>query len=213
MFVNAMIRLNTNQVEQFLNNWRFDEDTGARLANDFAPYQTRPFVDINDRGTPAIDVYNPDHCMPDFGSVNKWKVKDSGPVNVQGTLITISCREFLEPDWTDPQDPEPKIILTVLHYLRETFAGQFQILDVFKPDGIRHGQTYVAPQFDLDGNPTTPEQILGLPTYPSTTKADMVGHMPDDVVYDDDGNEISRTPANDYKEVHTFAGYRSRRYE
>lgn len=207
-FVNAIIRLNPNQIDNFLDNWRFDEITGQRLGNDFAPYKTD-----SSRETHAIDVYDPGFCMPDFGSRDKWKKLLVGPASQHRELLTIACKDLVELDWTDPQDPNPGPAITVLHYLREVFPGQLQIVDVFKSDGIRHGQTYIAPQFDQDGNPLSPEQIIGQPTYPPLDKATMVLHMPDDVTYDNDGNEISRTPATDYKEVHTILGFSPRRYE
>lgn len=36
---------------------------------------------------------------------------------------------------------------------------------------------------------------------------------PDDVTYDEDGNEISRTPAVDYKQVHKWLGQKDRVFE
>lgn len=201
--INLLAAINVNQVEIFLDNFRFDAD-GNRLATDFDPYQTNP-------DTPAIDVYDTRDCYvtPEFQGY--WKERSVGPNNFQ--LVNILVADKTEPDWTDPADPFPKTILTVVHYLRESFSGGLKVLDVFKRDGIRHGQTLVPAVLDENGQVVTPEQIIGQPTYPPVGKTEMLDYMPDDVVYDDDGNEISRTPATEYKEVHNVLGYSSRRYE
>ena len=204
--INVLININVNQVEQFFDNFRFDED-GNRLATDFAPYQTDPAA-----RTPAIDVYNIRDCYVHMPAQGLWKDKSQGPNNFQ--LVTLYVADKVEPDWTDPQDPDPKDILTVVHYLRETFPGAIQVLDTFYTDsGVRHGQTLIPAVLDEEGNEVTPEQIVGQPTYPPNPKNDMLKYMPDDVVYDNNGNEVSRTTATDYKHVNGGLGHSFRRYE
>lgn len=211
--VNALLIINANQVDQFLDNWRFDETDPAnpvRLANDFAPYQTNP-------GTPAIDVYDTRQCEVYETMQGLYKVNSQGAQPLQ--MVPIYFRDYVEPDWTDPQDPDPKDVLTIVHYIREAFPGAVVIADVFTQDGVRHGQTLVPAVLDDDGNVIVPEQVTGTPTYPPLPKLDMLLYMPDDVVHDTDpespgfGNEISRTPATDYKQVELLAGWRDRRYE
>ncbi len=49
----------------------------------------------------------------------------------------------------------------------------------------------------------SPDEVLGA----GLTRADaLLAVMPDDVVYDEDGNEVSRTPATDYKMPHRMLG-------
>lgn len=207
--VHALLIVNQNQSEQFLDNWRFDA-AGNRLANDFAPYQTNP-------GTPAIDVYSTEQVEVYDTMQGLYKVRPGPPQD--SVLVPFLCRDYTELDWTDPQDPDPGTVLTILQYVREAFPGAVVIADVFTQDGVRHGQTLVPAVLDDDGNVIVPEQVTGTPTYPPLPKLDMLLYMPDDVVYDTDpespgfGNEISRTPATDYKQVELLAGWRDRRYE
>jgi hypothetical protein len=182
-YVNLLMSINLNQVDAFLNNWRFDED-GNRLATDFAPYQT-------EAGTPVIDVYAKD-VIPQLTAQGLWRVNDQGPVQNHTQLVSIKITDKTELDWTDPQDPDPKEILTVAHYLRETFPGGLIILDAFKKDGIRHGQ-------ELQPDDT----ITGQPTYPPIPKAQFLAYIPDDA---------DESPATDYKEVNNSLGWANRRY-
>lgn len=189
--INALIAINSNQVQNFLDNFRADEN--GRIRTDFAA------------GTPGnvffIDPYDTRYLTVIDNNQGLWKENTSGPQPF--TLVTIYVADLVEPDWTDPQDPDPGPVLTVLHYLREAFPGGLVVLDVFQRNGLRHGQS-----FDTDG--TT---VIGQPTYPSIPKAEMLLYTPDDVTYDADGNETSRTPATDYKEVNKLAGWADRRYE
>lgn len=204
--INALFAIQLNSVEQFLDNWRIDEE-GNRLATDFAPYQTAP-------DTPLIDVYSLADCTVPEVSQYLWKDDLSSPSPVQKKqLVTLQVANKTELDWTDPDDPDPKEIVTVIHYLREVFPGSIQVMDVFKVEGVRHGQTLIPATFDDQGNEITPEEIIGIPTYPPMPKTNALEFMPDDVVYDNDGNEVSRTPATDYKQVNKVLGFADRRYE
>jgi hypothetical protein len=185
--VNCLLSINKNQVEQFLNNWRFDVD-GNRLANDFPEWESPSGF--------MVDAYSLVQCYVHLPAQGLWKDDDSGPQTKQ--LVVINVVDVIEPDWTDPQDPDPADKLTVLHYMRETFPGAVTILDCFKTDGVRHGQEAIK---DAEGNVI---DISGQPTYPPIPKVDMLLFMPDD-----DGG----VPATDYKEVNTNLGSAQRRYE
>ena len=208
--INALLNINVNQVEQFFDNWRFDED-GNRLATDFAPYQTDAGDGTPGSGTPAIDVYDDRDFYVNLTAQGHWKDAVQGPNSFQ--LLNVFVADKTELDWTDPADPDPGTVLTVVHYIRETFPGAIQVLDCFKRDSVRHGQTLIPAVLDEDGNEITPEQITGQPTYPPIPKAEMLEYMPDDVTYDQDGNETGRTPATDYKPVNKTLGWTDRRYE
>jgi hypothetical protein len=191
--INCLLSINKNQVEQFLDNFRFDGD-GNRLATDFPEWTSPAGFEVN--------VYDIRQCYLHLPAQGQWKDDTSGPQDKQ--LVVLNVIDFVEPDWTDPQDPDPADKLTVLHYLRETFPGAVTILDCFKQDGFRHGQTLIPAERDENGDIITPEQITGNPTYPPIAKADMLLYMPD--------NE-DETPATDYKEVNTNLGSAQRRYE
>ncbi len=186
--INALLSINVNQIERFYDNWRFRpdlEEIAQRVRTDFAPYQTNAT-------TPLIDVYN----VKDFQIIEDlelWKDRQQGPNNFR--LVSCYVADKTELDWTDPQDPDPKEILTIVHYLRETFPGVIKVLDCFKMDGIRHGQTLAE-----DGITVT-----GQPTYPPVGKNEMLDYMPDDI--DPPG------PATNYKQINLIAGQKTRRYE
>ena len=191
--INCLLSVNKNQADQFLDNWRFDSD-GNRLASDFPEWESPAGLVVN--------VYDIKQCYVHLPAQGLWKDDTSGPQDKQ--LVVINVLDFVEPDWTDPQDPDPADKLTVLHYMRETFPGALTILDCFKPDGVRHGQTLIPAELDENGQVITPEQITGQPTYPPIPKAEMLLFMPDDDV---------GVPATTYKEVNTNLGSAQRRYE
>lgn len=237
-FVNALLAIQVNQVEAFLDNWRFDAN-GNRLANDFAPYQTNP-------DTPAIDVYDEKDCVPPLTTQGAWKVNDSGAQPLQ--LVSMYVADKTELDWTDPQDPDPGTVLTVVHYLRETFPGAVAVLDCFKKNGLRHGQEFVYTEngtkvidvyetqrqtslqpvqtgTDENGDPIIEmlpvtenvEVLIGTETVPNFDES--IGGQPTyppvakgemlNYMPDDDGG----VPATDYKEVNNLYLWRPRIYE
>lgn len=207
--INVLLAVQLNQVEQFLDNWRIDvtETPQGGLV------ETRRATDFV-AGTPGIkfiDVYDPEYCIVNQSEQGLWKNIDSGAPPQQKQLVTMMVADITELDWTDPQDPSPGTVLTIVHYIREAFPGAVQVLDCFTADGVRHGQSLV-PELDVDGN-VIGETIVGQPTYPPLTKTEFLQYVPDDVTYDQNGNEISRLPATNYKQVILPAGYSSRRYE
>lgn len=198
--VNALFAININDIDAFYNNWLFS-NIGDRLANDFAEF---------DSGVNIIDVYKDNFCKVLISARNYWKVNQDGTQNK--VLVTLYVADIVEPDWTDPSDPDPKDILTVVHYLRETFPGSIQILDCFKSDGVRHGQTLVPAIYDNTGSLITPEKIIGTPTYPSNPQTDTLLYMPDNVIYDIDGIEVSRTIATELTEVNNLVSWVNKRW-
>jgi len=167
-YVNAMIAIQSNSVETFLDNWRFDTN-GDRLRNDFTPFNS------GQDNSQTIDVYDNSFCIVSMETQGYWKISN----NKQ--LISIYIADIVEPDWAD-LEPDPKDVLTVLHYLREVFPGPFQILEVFKRDGVRHGQTLILPTYDNEGNEIDPEEIVGQSTYPAFPQADMLAYMPEGII-------------------------------
>lgn len=201
--INALVAINSNQVDSFFDNWRFDEE-GNRLVTDFAEFNS------GGEGSPTIDVYNVSHCVVPSTSQGSWRENTSGAQNKQ--LVTIYVADFAEPDWSDPNDPDPKTVLTIVNYLRETFSGAIQVLDCFQTNGVRHGQTLIPATYDENGDELTPESIEGNPTYQPNPQADMLLYMPDDVVYDEEGNEVSRTPATELTDVINVLGRADRKW-
>ena len=201
--INILLAINSNQVEAFLDNWRFDAD-GNRVANDFAPFNAG-----NDLST-TIDVYKPAFFSVANSAQGGWRENTSGSSNKK--LVTVYVADIVEPDWADPSDPDPKDILTVIHYLRETFPGSVQILEAFKRDGTRHGQTLVPATYDDESVELTPESVEGTATYNANPQADSLEYMPDDVTYDVDGVETSRTAATQLKEVNKLFGWSDRKW-
>ena len=73
-----------------------------------------------------------------------WKTDDRpGPAN-DTQVVSCYVNPHMELDYTDPLDPDPKEILTLVHYLRETYPGRLQILGAWDGyTGIPLGQTFV----------------------------------------------------------------------
>jgi hypothetical protein len=195
--IEVQFDININQVEQFFDNFRFDND-GNRLATDFAPFKSP----TSPERFPTIDVYDINYFYINLTAQGQWKERTQGPNDFQ--LVSCYVADIVELDWTDPADPDPGNVLTVIHYMRETFPGAVTILDCFQRNGVRHGQTLIPAELDEEGNVITPEQIIGQPTYPPLPKAQYLEYIPDD---EED------VPATDYKQVNKTLGWADRRYE
>lgn len=200
--INVLLAIQVNQLESFLDNWKFDVD-GNRLVTSFAPFQATP-------ESPTIDVYQPQFCLVPKTPQGSWKIDDSGANNKQ--LVSIYIADIVELDWTAPQDPTPAEVLTVLHYLREAFAGALTIMGAWDTNGLQHGQTLIPATYDPEGVEIAPEAITGQPTYPLMPQVDALKYMPDDVGYDASGVEISRTLASTPKQVNLIYGQKDRQF-
>ena len=197
--INILTAINNNQVEQFFDNFRFEEG-GARLATDFAPF-TIPDTEH------TIDVYGSD-CDVHMATQGHWKVNGAD----NKTLVSIYISDIVYPDWSDPTDPDPKDVLAVINYMRQAFPGPIQILDAFKKDGLRHGEELIPATYDELGDEVTPETIMGTPTYPPNPSADTLLYMPDVITYDTNGDVVSTTQATTRTEVNKLYGWNDRKW-
>lgn len=78
-------------------------------------------------------------------------------------------------------------------------------------DGTRYG---ISRHFINQGTMEAPdivETIEGTPSIP--LHPSLMGVMPDDVTYDESGNEVSRQPASTFKQVILKCGQKPRRFE
>lgn len=207
--INLLIAFNSNDVGDFLDNFRFDmtdPDNPVRLRTDFTPFQ-----DHTD--TPQTwDLYNRKHLWINMQTYGMWKEKVQGP----NTHVVVSCyiNSHTELDYTDPADPDPGTVLTIAHYLRDIYPGRSQILGAWQRDGTMAGQTLVPAVWDYTDpdNPVlvSPETVTGQPYYPLHPQ--YLSWMPDDVTYDENRQEISRTAASAGKDVNRVAGWADRRW-
>lgn len=74
-------------------------------------------------------------------------------------------------------------------------------------DGSQYGQTLKRTQVGTDEFALVPD---GVPVYPIHPK--LLDFMPDDVVYDEKGLEVSRTRPTKLKQVHKYLGWADRRW-
>lgn len=206
---NALIAFNTIDVNNFLDNFRFDmtdPDNPIRLRTDFTPFQDHTAE------PQTWDLYNSKHLWINMQAYGMWKDYTTGP----NTTVVVSCyvNEHTELDYTDPQDPDPGTVLTIVHYLRDLYPGRSQILGVWNRDGTMAGQTLVPAEWDYTDpdNPIliTPETVIGTPYYPRHPQ--YLNWMPDDVEYDANHQETSRTAATVGKEINKVAGWADRRW-
>ena len=203
--VNALIAFTSSQVEGFLDNFRYgppanpDEGrTPVRLRTDFSQFQTT--------GTPSVtlDPYDRLHLRVDEQTVGLWKKQVvGGPITT--TLLSIMMTDVTQPDVDQPTDDK----LAMIEYMRVFFDGRFQVLGVWKQDGVMHGQVLVPATYDMDGVELTPESVTGTPTYPLFPG--YLNWMPDVVTYDTDGHETSRTGATEFAQVNQMLGWEPRR--
>ena len=124
---------------------------------------------------------------------SQYKVKGSGP----GAFILYSTYYESEEaaifavDWMEANWPGPQVIPQGAWYL---------------DTGLQMGVSYVDPEDPSQGT-------TGDPVYPIPSDAYEI--MPDTVVYDEDGNEISRTPATsnaDLRNVNILSGQKPREF-
>jgi hypothetical protein len=111
---------------------------------------------------------------------------------------------FYFPDLTvgEKQDPPTDDMkLWWLEKLKELLPGKEFVggawygpthKDKITSDGksVQYGQSITRATYDENGNEVTPELITGTPVYPQ--HAQLIKLMPDDVVYDENGDEVSR---------------------
>lgn len=94
-----------------------------------------------------------------------------------------------------------------IDYLTTKWSGHFIVCGAWWMDGRQVGTRFT---YDEDGNVTG---VTGTPLYPIPAQAYRL--MPDTVVYDDEGNEVSRTPASsnsDLQDVNLLQGQSPRRF-
>lgn len=213
--INLLIAFNSTDVNNFLDNFRFDETPNPDNP-DGPPIRTRkrtdfiPFQDHTD--TPQTwDLYDPRHLWINMQAYGMWKERAQGP----NTYAVVSCyiHPHTELDYTDPADPDPGTVLTIAHYLREMYPGRAQILGAWQRDGVQAGQTLVPAVWDYTDpfNPVliSQETVIGIPYYP--LNPDYLGWMPDNVELDENMTETSRSPAVEFKQINKVAGWADRR--
>lgn len=211
--INALIAFNSTQINDFFDNFRFDED-GNRIRTDFAPFTV---TDINDNEV-TMDPYNIRDLRVDLVSQGGWKANEQGPnTTIMSTMHVRDVIVSLEDD-NNPGEFENK--LAMVEYLRDNFDARYQVMGCWYESDpqyvtsegkvVMHGETITRATFDNEDPPNelTPETIGGKRTYP--LNPNYLRWMPDDVEYDADGNEISRTPATEFKDVNLLQGHPQR---
>lgn len=133
-----------------------------------------------------LSPYNPANLSVNLQAEGMWKPRsEAGPATTILATMLVS----------DELNGEGKA--TMIEYLRSFFDGRFQVLGVWQQNGLPLGQS-----FDEEG------VVVGNKTYPLHPQ--YLKWMPDDVVRDVDGNELSRTDATAFKQVNLYAGWKNR---
>lgn len=122
-------------------------------------------------------------------------------LNFYFPLITVGSRQ-------DP--PTNDLTLHWLEQLKILLPGQEFVLGAWDHTGAQYGMTLIPAVLDDEGNEVTPEQMVGDPVYP--VHARLLDIMPDDVTYDENGNETNRTVATEFKQTHKILGWADRRW-
>jgi len=164
-----------------------------------------------------------DKDNPELGTVRndltpaqkkKLKMAYSGhhkKVTVAGTTYIII--DFYFPPITvgstkDPVEDDPRLLW--LERFKELLPGKEFVLGAWDRTGAQYGTKIIPPTYDENGDEVTGETIEGTPVYP--IHARLLDVMPDDVTYDENGNETSRTAATAPKQVHKILGWKDRRW-
>lgn len=132
----------------------------------------------------TLDPYNPAHLNVNLQSDGMWKAYEApGPNTTILESMLVADVVIQVPD-DQTQVLEPK--LAMVEYLRSQFDARFQVMGSWRFDG-EMGQDE--------------EEKLYYALNPNYLK-----WMPDDVTYDQDGNETSRTDATEFKDVNLYLG-------
>ena len=131
-----------------------------------------------------------------------WKSEVSGAV--EWDCISSYVDTVITDPRNDPDNPELRDVIAAL----DKFAGNIFVIGVWNVDGTQYGTKRIQATYDVEGNEVTPETITGTPHYPINL-ARAIKYMPDDVVYDN-GTELSRADAIQFKEVNKLAGWKDR---
>ena len=186
---NALIAFNSNQVENFLDNFRSHvtgqdaggEDIYERIRTDFAPF-------VDSAGN-ELDPYNRRDLIVLQTNQGGWKPNNElAPVFT--IIVTMYIRDVLNDDGK----------LSMIEYLRTFFDGRYQVLGCWQRNGIIHGQTLIPATYDKNGDEVTPEEIIGNRTYPLHPQ--YLKWMPDD---------LGGIPATTFKQVNKLQGHPDRR--
>ena len=118
---------------------------------------------------------------------------------------TVAGTEYAVLNFYFPDIPvsDTDLKLLWLERLKELLPGKEFVLGAWGADGAEYGTT-------ITRRPNGSIAITGTPVYP--IHARILDIMPDDVTYDEDGNETGRTPATAPKQVHKIAGWADRRW-
>ena len=147
-------------------------------------------------------------------TVGHWKAPT---ITVQGTdyefhVLNLYISEDTVGDHQDPPVDNP--LLYELSRIKQILPGKEFVLAAWHADethltadgrGVQYGQTVTPATYDEAGDELTPEVIGGTPVYP-IINARIRKFLPDDVTYDQDGNETSRSPATAFKQVNKYFG-------
>lgn len=99
---------------------------------------------------------------------------------------------------------------TWIEFLLTEYPGKFIIVGAWRRDGSQFGTTIVPATYDENLVEATPETVIGTPQYP--IHAQYMKIFPDDVTYDQNGNELTRSAAAAPKEVNKLFGWSDRRW-
>ena len=179
-YVNVLFALKEINYQRLKDNFRADAD-GNRIRTDFTVSQALKLKDHYDGTWPPV---------------------------------TIASTQYRVIMFTFPEIPNDRGDISSGHKWVDflvnnpDFSGAFILIGVWNMDGSQWGTTIVPAVRDEDGTEITPESIEGTPVYPLHPQHMLI--MPDDVTYDQDGNETSRVPAAAPKDVCLVGGWEPR---
>lgn len=127
---------------------------------------------------------------------------------------TIGANVYHVLSFTFPEELEDSNDITAGHkwieFLLTKWPNVWIVVGCWNRNGTQWGTTLVTAVYDDQGNEITPETVIGTPVYPVHPQHMRI--MPDDVTYDENGNEVSRTPASAPKDVNLICGWSPRRW-
>lgn len=199
--INVWLAIEKSNWQAFRNNFRMKNDPSGALDADGNPVQIPRRKDFSKRMMKFLRRHTHGHWKAPTITVNGTDY-EFRVLNLYISGDTVGAHQ-------DPQEDDPK--LWELRRIRQILPGREFILGAWDTKtGVQYGQTLVPATYDVNGDELTPETITGDAVYP-INNVRVRRFLPDDVTSDEDGNEISRTPASAFKQCNKLQGHPDRR--